>query len=121
LFSVFYVTGDSYFRAAIVFLLHARFYLLFFFNYRKFEDLAIGVLKACYEHDEVKTRELLTRELPMWGRSSCVLLALKADSKRFISHPACQSLSNYIWMGSVNHHSNTFVKVKQPSSSSFAT
>ncbi|KAK7115842.1 hypothetical protein V1264_001645 [Littorina saxatilis] len=78
---------------------------------KEFEDLAIGVLNACYADNEKKTRKVLKRELPVWGRSSCILLAMKADTKRFLAQPACQAFINFIWMDEIFVHTNRMVKM----------
>ena len=72
------------------------------YNYSEFEDLAVGVLNSCYMHDEQKAQDLLIREMNNWGRATCVLIAVQADNKRFISQTACQSLLNSIWMGKMS-------------------
>lgn len=71
-------------------------------NSSEFEDLAIGVLNKCYSVNEHRGQDLLIREMPNWGNATCVLIALQADNKRFISQTACQSLLNSIWMGSLS-------------------
>ncbi|XP_025081227.1 transient receptor potential cation channel subfamily M member 2-like isoform X2 [Pomacea canaliculata] len=71
-------------------------------NADEFEDLAIGVLNKCYSVNEHRGQDLLIREMPNWGNATCVLIALQADNKRFISQTACQSLLNSIWMGSLS-------------------
>ncbi|XP_064594682.1 transient receptor potential cation channel subfamily M member-like 2 isoform X2 [Liolophura sinensis] len=68
----------------------------------EYEDLAIGVLNECYEADEKRSLSLLVRELKYWGKATCVLIAVQADNKRFISHSACQALLNTIWMGQMS-------------------
>jgi transient receptor potential cation channel subfamily M protein 2 len=57
------------------------------------------VLSECYSTDEKKAQDLLVREQTNWGDTTCMLIAVKADNKVFISQTACQSLLNSIWMG----------------------
>ncbi|KAL8572120.1 hypothetical protein ACOMHN_052917 [Nucella lapillus] len=71
-------------------------------NADKFENLAIGVINKCYSHHEQKAQDLLIREMSNWGKATCVLIAVQADNKRFISQTACQSLLNSIWMGKMS-------------------
>ncbi|KAK6180329.1 hypothetical protein SNE40_012504 [Patella caerulea] len=75
-------------------------------NADEFENLAIGVLNSCYEKDENKAQDLLIRELPNWGETTCVLMAVQSDNKRFISQTACQTLLNSIWMGKLSSHNS---------------
>ncbi|XP_053372803.1 transient receptor potential cation channel subfamily M member-like 2 [Mercenaria mercenaria] len=65
----------------------------------EWSELAVGVLSECYSTDEHKAQDLLVRELSNWGDTTCMLIAVKADNKDFISQTACQSLLNSIWMG----------------------
>ncbi|XP_070175133.1 transient receptor potential cation channel subfamily M member-like 2 [Littorina saxatilis] len=71
-------------------------------NADEFEALAIGVINNCYVHDEQKAQDLLIREMKNWGKATCVLIAVQADNKRFVSQTACQSLLNSIWMGKMS-------------------
>ncbi|XP_035828049.1 transient receptor potential cation channel subfamily M member-like 2 isoform X2 [Aplysia californica] len=68
-----------------------------------YAQLAVGVINTCYGMDERRTHELLIRDMPHWGCSTCVLLAAQSDNKPFISQTACQSLLNSIWMGKIAH------------------
>ncbi|KAL3836664.1 hypothetical protein ACJMK2_022086 [Sinanodonta woodiana] len=73
----------------------------------EFMNLAIGVLKECYSTDEIKAQCLLIRELQQWGKTTCILIAVKADNKRFISQTPCQDLFNSIWMGDMTQENGT--------------
>ncbi|XP_052803076.1 transient receptor potential cation channel subfamily M member 2-like [Mya arenaria] len=65
----------------------------------EWSDLASGVLSECHSTDEHKAKDLLVRELSNWGDTSCMLIAVKAENKDFISQTACQSLLDRIWNG----------------------
>ncbi|XP_052244809.1 transient receptor potential cation channel subfamily M member-like 2 isoform X3 [Dreissena polymorpha] len=65
----------------------------------EWSELAVGVLSECHTTDEHKAQDLLVRELSNWGDTTCMLIAVKADNKEFISQTACQSLLNSIWHG----------------------
>ncbi|WAR05192.1 TRPM2-like protein [Mya arenaria] len=65
----------------------------------EWSDLGLGVLSECHSTDEHKAQDLLVRELSNWGETTCMLIAVKADNKDFISQTACQSLLNRIWNG----------------------
>ena len=87
-------------------------------NFSEFEDLAIGVLNSCYTHDEQKAQDLLIREMNNWGKATCVLIAVQADNKRFISQTACQSLLHSIWMGEMLQD-NGLIRVSRVCSTPF--
>ncbi|WAR05149.1 TMP2L-like protein [Mya arenaria] len=67
--------------------------------FSEWSDLASGVLSECHSTDEHKAKDLLVRELSNWGDTSCMLIAVKAENKDFISQTACQSLLDRIWNG----------------------
>ncbi|KAK3605932.1 hypothetical protein CHS0354_019598 [Potamilus streckersoni] len=69
-------------------------------NRREFTNLAIGVLKECHEQNANNAKDLLLRK-SQWGETSCVLLAMNAKNKQFISEHACQDIFNNIWMGQI--------------------
>ncbi|XP_074655760.1 transient receptor potential cation channel subfamily M member 8-like, partial [Tubulanus polymorphus] len=73
-----------------------------------FEELAIGVLNECYTDDSRKAQKLLTRRLNLYGNTTCLLLAVKANNKNFISHPCCQLLLNNIWMGDLDEETESW-------------
>ena len=77
---------------------------------REFEDLAVGVMNVCYLQDEQRAQELLVREMDNWGGVTCIMIAVQADNKRFVSHMACQTLLNNVWMGKMSQD-NGLLKV----------
>ncbi|XP_076456247.1 transient receptor potential cation channel subfamily M member-like 2 isoform X2 [Babylonia areolata] len=80
-------------------------------NADEFEDLGIGVINSCYSHDEQKAQDVLVRELNNWGKATCVLIAVQADNKRFISQTACQTLLNSIWMGKMSQDNGLITRL----------
>ncbi|KAI0217090.1 hypothetical protein LSAT2_031007 [Lamellibrachia satsuma] len=64
-----------------------------------FDDLAVGVLKKCYDKDTDKARLLLIRKLSNFGGKTTLELAVEARSKLFVEHAACQTLLDSIWRG----------------------
>ena len=74
----------------------------------EWSQLSIGVLSECYSTHERKAQDLLVRELVHWGEATCMLIAVKADNKQFISQTACQSLLNTIWMGKMMQENGTW-------------
>ncbi len=79
--------------------LHFSLHFTCIFVSRHFENLAVGVLSECYTSDEKKARLILVRESRSYGQATNVILGVEADNKKFIAHPACQSLLNNVWMG----------------------
>ncbi|XP_030829332.1 transient receptor potential cation channel subfamily M member-like 2 isoform X2 [Strongylocentrotus purpuratus] len=73
-----------------------------------YEELAIGVLNECYIEDEKRSALLLVFELPSWGNSTCLSLAVEAMDKNFIAHPGVQSLLTQIWMGKISDKTSPF-------------
>ena len=69
---------------------------------KDYAQLAVGVINTCYGMDDSKTHELLIRDMPHWGCSTCMILASQSDNKHFISQTACQSLLSSIWMGKMS-------------------
>lgn len=65
-------------------------------------------MNECYAVDEKRAKDLLVRELGNWGNATCVLIAVQADNKRFISQTACQALLNNIWMGKMLQENSTW-------------
>ena len=82
--------------------------ILFFVFFSEWSQLSIGVLSECYSTHERKAQDLLVRELTHWGEATCMLIAVKADNKEFISQSACQSLLNTIWMGKMMQENGTW-------------
>ena len=64
------------------------------------------MLSECYTSDEANTHKLLVRELPLFGASTIIALAVEADNKTFIAHAACQTLFSKIWAGKMSQENN---------------
>ncbi|XP_072174396.1 transient receptor potential cation channel subfamily M member-like 2 [Diadema setosum] len=73
-----------------------------------YEDLAIGVLNECYEEDEERSALILVSELPHWGNSTCLTIAVNAMNKNFIAHSGVQNLLTEIWMGKISDETSHF-------------
>ena len=67
-----------------------------------FEGIACEFLTACFESCCVRTSFLLLQEVPAFGRTSLLQLALQSNSLEFISHPACQQLLDQVWYQGVS-------------------
>ncbi|XP_026074779.1 transient receptor potential cation channel subfamily M member 2-like [Carassius auratus] len=73
-----------------------------------YEKQAIGVFSECHSWDAERAQKLLTRVSPMWGRSTCLWLALKADAKSFIAHSGVQALLTQVWCGELSVENATW-------------
>lgn len=49
-----------------------------------------GVFSKCHNNDEERARKLLVRASPLWGRTTCLRLALEADDKNFVAQSGVQ-------------------------------
>ncbi|KAK3610936.1 hypothetical protein CHS0354_032657 [Potamilus streckersoni] len=74
---------------------------------REFTNLAIGVLKECHKKDVNLAKNLLIQEQSQWEETSCVLIAVKAKNKQFLSEYACQDVFNNIWMGNIDQETGS--------------
>ena len=77
---------------------------------REFEDAAVGVLNECYRRDKVMSRQLLVRDLEIWG-STALMIADAAREMDFMGHSCCQTKLNEIWKGKMALYTSTW-KVK---------
>ncbi|GAA6230191.1 transient receptor potential cation channel subfamily M member 2 isoform X2 [Lates japonicus] len=67
-----------------------------------YEKHAIGVFSKCHNSDEERARKLLVRASPLWGRTTCLRLALEADDKNFVAQSGVQALLTQIWCGELS-------------------
>lgn len=49
-----------------------------------------GVFSKCHNSDEERAQKLLVRVSPLWGQTTCLRLALKADDKNFVAQSGVQ-------------------------------
>uniref|UniRef100_A0AAX7V6J8 Transient receptor potential cation channel subfamily M member 2 n=1 Tax=Astatotilapia calliptera TaxID=8154 RepID=A0AAX7V6J8_ASTCA len=61
-----------------------------------YEKHAIGVFTECHNSDESRAKKLLVRMSHLWGRTTCLRLALEADDKNVIA------LLTQIWCGKLS-------------------
>lgn len=64
-----------------------------------FDELAVGVLDACYSADQSHTHLLILREISEFAGTTCIDLANISSNMPFIAHTACQTLLNDVWTG----------------------
>uniref|UniRef100_A0A3B3VMV6 Transient receptor potential cation channel, subfamily M, member 2 n=1 Tax=Poecilia latipinna TaxID=48699 RepID=A0A3B3VMV6_9TELE len=62
-----------------------------------FEDRAIGVFSNCYKNDEERAQKLLVRISRLWGKTTCLRLALEADNKKFVAELGVQVYIQELW------------------------
>ena len=74
---------------------------------REFEDAAVGVLNECYRRDKVMSRQLLVRDLEIWG-STALMIADAAGEMDFMGHSCCQTKLNEIWKGKMALYTSTW-------------
>uniref|UniRef100_A0A3B5B4H9 Transient receptor potential cation channel subfamily M member 2 n=1 Tax=Stegastes partitus TaxID=144197 RepID=A0A3B5B4H9_9TELE len=67
-----------------------------------YEQHAIGVFSECHSSDAERARKLLVRASHLWGRTTCLRLALEADDKSFVAQPGVQALLTQIWCGELS-------------------
>uniref|UniRef100_A0A669B4B8 Transient receptor potential cation channel, subfamily M, member 2 n=1 Tax=Oreochromis niloticus TaxID=8128 RepID=A0A669B4B8_ORENI len=67
-----------------------------------YEKHAIGVFTECHSSDESRAKKLLVRMSHLWGRTTCLRLALEADDKNFIAQSGVQALLTQIWCGKLS-------------------
>ncbi|XP_074604012.1 transient receptor potential cation channel subfamily M member-like 2 [Brevipalpus obovatus] len=64
-------------------------------------DMAIGVLDECYERSASRVFDLLGERSPEWKGFSIIDLAVRANLKRIIAHPACQVWLSNEFLGDI--------------------
>ena len=65
----------------------------------EFSNLACALLDKWYREDMELASQLLTYDLVNWSHWTCLTLAVSANLKDFLSHPACQFIISELWMG----------------------
>ncbi len=65
------------------------------------ETLACDILTQCYSSQPDYAHGVLTRSIGSLKDRTCLEMARGAESLKFISHPAVQSLINQIWFGHI--------------------
>ena len=73
---------------------------------REFEEAAIGVLNECYRRDKTMSRQLMVRDLEIWG-STPLMIADAASEMDFMGHSCCQTKLNEIWKGKMALYTST--------------
>uniref|UniRef100_A0A3B3UXB0 Transient receptor potential cation channel, subfamily M, member 2 n=1 Tax=Poecilia latipinna TaxID=48699 RepID=A0A3B3UXB0_9TELE len=61
-----------------------------------------GVFSKCYNSDEVRAQKLLVRISRLWGKTTCLRLALEANDKNFVAQSGVQALLTQIWCGELS-------------------
>ncbi|KAJ0070569.1 hypothetical protein NL108_016259, partial [Boleophthalmus pectinirostris] len=67
-----------------------------------YEKRAMDVFSECYRGDEARAQKLLVRVSPLWGRTTCLRVALEADDQNFVAQSGVQALLTQIWCGTLS-------------------
>ncbi|KAM6934197.1 transient receptor potential cation channel subfamily M member 2 [Xenentodon cancila] len=67
-----------------------------------YEKHAIGVFSKCHNTDEERAQKLLVRASCLWGKTTCLRLAMEADDKSFVALSGAQTLLTQIWCGKLS-------------------
>ncbi|KAM9804936.1 transient receptor potential cation channel subfamily M member 2-like [Neosynchiropus ocellatus] len=67
-----------------------------------YEQRAIGVFTQCYNSDRERAKKLLVRVSPLWGRTTCLRLAMRAGDKNFVALSGVQAHLTQIWCGELS-------------------
>uniref|UniRef100_A0A8C6UJC9 Transient receptor potential cation channel, subfamily M, member 2 n=1 Tax=Neogobius melanostomus TaxID=47308 RepID=A0A8C6UJC9_9GOBI len=69
---------------------------------KHYEKRAMDVFSECYSCDEERAQKLLVRVSPFWGRTTCLRMALEADTQKFVAQSGVQGLLTQIWCGELS-------------------
>ncbi|XP_071824925.1 transient receptor potential cation channel subfamily M member-like 2 isoform X3 [Apostichopus japonicus] len=72
----------------------------------QYEELAIGVLNECHDQEEDRTLIMMIRNLPNWGNTTCLTMAVQAENRKFIAQSSVQNLLTQIWLGKISDENN---------------
>ncbi|CAF1106758.1 unnamed protein product, partial [Didymodactylos carnosus] len=68
----------------------------------EFEQLAVDILDLFYKHNPKECATAMIRQIPSFGNSTWLQMAVCAKTKLFISHKAVQDALNNIWYGYID-------------------
>ncbi|XP_032880095.1 transient receptor potential cation channel subfamily M member 2 [Amblyraja radiata] len=75
---------------------------------QEYEDQAVGLFTECYRKHAKRAQKLLVRVSASWGNTTCLRLALEAESKKFMAHGGVQDLLTKIWWGELSVETHTW-------------
>ncbi|XP_038646188.1 transient receptor potential cation channel subfamily M member 2 [Scyliorhinus canicula] len=75
---------------------------------QEYEDRAIGLFTECYRKHAKRAQKMLVRVSSTWGNTTCLRLALEAESQKFMSLGGVQALLTKIWWGELSVDTNTW-------------
>ncbi|XP_041056739.1 transient receptor potential cation channel subfamily M member 2 isoform X2 [Carcharodon carcharias] len=75
---------------------------------QEYEDRAIGLYTECYRKHAKRAQKLLIRVSTTWGNTTCLRLALEAESQKFMALGGVQALLTKIWWGELSVDTNTW-------------
>ncbi|KAJ1121114.1 hypothetical protein NDU88_009242 [Pleurodeles waltl] len=77
---------------------------------KQYEGLAIGVLSECCKQNAEMSEKLLTHVSFVWGKTTCLRMAVNGHTMNFMSHGGVQMLLTKIWWGKLSVD-NGFISV----------
>ncbi|XP_059502989.1 transient receptor potential cation channel subfamily M member 2 isoform X2 [Stegostoma tigrinum] len=75
---------------------------------QEYEDRAVGLFTECYRKHTKRAQKLLIRVSSTWGNTTCLRLALEAESQKFMALGGVQALLTKIWWGELSVDTNTW-------------
>ncbi|XP_078515233.1 transient receptor potential cation channel subfamily M member 2-like [Lissotriton helveticus] len=69
---------------------------------RQYEGLAVGMLSECCKQNSEMSEKLLTHVSFVWGKTTCLRLAVSGHAMNFMSHGGVQMLLTKIWWGKLS-------------------
>ncbi|UJR23620.1 hypothetical protein I4U23_026606 [Adineta vaga] len=73
-----------------------------------FENYAIDCINICYSKNEQKACELLIREQPLYGKITCMQMAISSQNKLFINTDCFSQVLKRIWYNKISCTDNSF-------------
>ncbi|GCC19199.1 hypothetical protein chiPu_0018262 [Chiloscyllium punctatum] len=75
---------------------------------QEYENRAVGLFTECYRKHSKRAQKLLIRVSSTWGNTTCLRLALEAESQKFMALGGVQALLTKIWWGELSVDTNTW-------------
>ena len=65
------------------------------------------MLDECFKSDETRTEKLITTELNIFNKQTCLKLAVASGHREFVAHSSVQILLNDVWTGAMKQRDIT--------------
>ena len=59
--------------------------------------MAADILTKCYKNNDKKAEQMMIREIPEYGNSTCLQVAVAANALKVVGHACCQALLTKLW------------------------